>query len=356
MKRITLLAVLALMVAVALPVMAVDLTWTGELTYGAITDGTTAVDAYSNAYLDAKAVVDPNNTIYANLLGAFAGTGLPDVVDLSGTITVLSAFSGYFNVFYLTSDIGKIFGLNGITAVATVGWLEPSATSYSLTTEGYESIMAYDPWGVSHDTAEVVVGFGAPLNLQVFVSPIDSTDQSQPFSPQFIVNAYGGMGPINYSVAYESWSKTAGWTSFMGAVGAAVKYSQAFGDITPAVNAEVSYDLTSSTLSIGYAASVAYTTLIKVAFGGVATTAGLGNLSIQADLVPMKGLGVDVYAFYTPAATTQFSVDGSVWYLFGATKLRVGYVYGSSPIGGPSAAPANVAPNGGVYALVDLTF
>ncbi len=357
MKRITLLAVVALMVAFVVPVMATDFTWSGELTYGSITDGTNVADAYANAYVNVKAAADANNTFYASILGAYAGTGLPDVVDLSGTVTVLSAFSAYFNTAYLVSDIGKILGLNGVTAVLTAGWLEPAGTSYSLTTWGYESIIAYDPWGVSHDTAELVVGFGAPLSLQVVLSPISSVQQLQAINPQAIVDAYGTMGPISYSVAYTTNKRT----DDMGLVGAAVKYTQAFGDITPAVNAEVSYDLHASAATIGYAASVAYTSVVTVAFGGVATTTGLGNFSAQVNLVPMSNLGIDVYASMNLAsgATNLInSIDGSVWYKLGATKIRAGYLYetGSFALGGPSGAPANLLPNGGVYALVDLTF
>lgn len=364
MKRITLLAVLALMVALAVPVMATDFTWSGELTYGSITDFTKVTDAWSNDSLTVKAAADANIYFQAQIVGAFAGTGLPDVVQLGDTTTTLKAFSAYLNTAFINADIGKALNLSGVTAVATIGWLEPAATSYSLTTWGYESLIGYDPWGVSHDTAELVVGFGAPLSLQLVLGPTNSVLQTQNLDPQVIVNAYGGVGPINYSVAYTSNLRT----DYMGLAGASVKWSQAFGDITPAVNAEVSYNMASGAtnpLSIGYAATVAYTTMVTVGVGGAANNAGLGNISAQVNFVPMTNLGVDVLAamnLATGAANLINSIDASVWYKVGAAKFRVGYNYGSTNIGGPTGSPAAppgstaAAPTGGAYILADLTF
>jgi len=355
MKRITLLAVLALMVALALPVMATDFTWSGELTYGASTDFTKSADAYGNAFLGLTGKADANNTFYATLNTAYSGSALTVLTDLAGGTGTLNSFSAYFSAFYLTSDIGKILGLNGITAVATYGWIDTACTSYSVSGYGYESLIAYDPQG-TRDNAQIVVGFGAPASIQVSVSPLVSNVGSLTFNPQILFDVYGGFGPINYSVSYST-NKT---TNFMGTVGASVKWGQAMGDLTPAVNLEVTDNLTGNAMSLGVGASFAYTTMFSAGIGTAITLApafGMGNLGINTSFVPMANFGVDVDAsmnLATGAANFINAIDASAWYMLGKSKARLGYLYSTGS--GAYNAPVTLAPNGGIYFSWDLTF
>jgi len=354
MKRITLLAVLALMVALAVPVMATDFAWNGELTYGSITDGTNVADAYVNAFIAVAGKADANNTFNLTFNAAYAGTGVPSVGLLAGGATTLNAFTEYASVIDLVSDVGKTLSLP-FGLVATFGWFEPAATSYSLTSWGYESLIAYDPWGVSHDSLQLVATFGT-INVQLAFQPTDSTLQSQALDPQIIGDVYGVMGPIKFSVAYTS-NKT---KDYMGLAGASVVWTQAFGDLTPAVNAEFSYNLATGAknpYTIGVGASVAYTTLLTVGVGTSINGAGLGNLGINVNLVPMTGLGIDVDPSLNLSGTGDLvnCIDVSAWYKIGASKVRVGYLYEKTGFGYMNA-PANLAPNGGLYATWDLTF
>jgi len=356
MKRITLLAVLALMVALAVPVMATDFTWSGELTYGAITDGANVVDAYGNAFIAVKAAADANNTFNATLSSAYSGTGQSVAVDLAGGATVLKAFGTYASVIDFASDLGKIMNLP-FGLVATLGWFEPAGTSYSVTGYGYESLIAFDPTGASHDAFQLIATFDT-VNVQLAMEPVSSTLAKVQFAPQITVfDVYGVFGPIKASVAYTSNGKT----DYMGKAGASVTWTQAMGDLTPAVNAEFAYDLASGAKNpwtIGVGVNAAYTTLITVGLSTSINGAGLGNFGINLGLVPMTGIGIDVASslnMASNAANILNGIDVSGTYKFGASKVRVGYLY-ETVKGFNYNAPADFPPNGGLYASWDLTF
>jgi hypothetical protein len=357
MKRITLLAVLALMVAVALPVMATDFTWSGELTYGAITDFTNVVDAYSNANIAVKAAADANNTFNATLNAAYAGGATaPAVAIIGGGSTTLKAFGAYFSVIDFASDIGKALNLP-FGLVGTIGWFEPAGTSYSVTGYAYESLIAYDPTGASHDAFQLIATFG-PVNVQVAFEPIASSEAKVALAPQITVfDVYGVFGPFKAAVAYTSNLRK----DYMGKAGASITWTQAIGDLTPGVNAEFSYNLASGVTNpwtAGIGVNVAYTTFLTLGLSTTATGAGLGNFGINLGLVPVTGIGIDVASslnLATGAANLLNGVDVSATYKIGASKIRVGYLY-ETAAGFNYNAPADFPPNGGAYASWDLTF
>lgn len=356
MKRSIVVSVVVLMTAIALPVMATDWSWSGELTYGMILNATSIADAYGNANLSVAAKADENNVFHATLASAYGGVPVSVLTDLLGGTSTLNAFTAYFSAIYFASNLGAILGLKDFDLNATYGWVDTAATSYSLSGYGYESIMAYDPQGV-RDNAQIVAGYHGLVNLQVSFSPMVSNVVPQPFVPQFLLDAYGGAGPVNYSVAYTTNKRADG----LGLVGASVKWGQAFGNLTPAVNAEVSYDLSAPAtkqLEYGFGASFAVTPMVSVAAGlNGWTDAGLGSLGVNASIVPVPGLGIDLAAslnLATGAASVLNGIDGSVWCLLGKSKARVGYLYTTVGAGSLNA-PATLT-NGGVYASWDLTF
>jgi hypothetical protein len=355
MKRLCVLMVVALMAAAALPVFAVDFSWNGELTYGVITDFSQVADAYGNAFIGVTAKADDNNVFHGTLSTAYSGAPITTLTDLTGTTATINAFTLYLSAAYFTSNLGAILGLNGFNLNATYGWADTGATSYSLSGYGYESIMAYDPQG-ARDNVQLIGGVDV-VNLQVSFSPMVSQLVPQTFQPQLLADAYGAVGPVNYSVAYTTNKRTDG----MGLVGASVKWGQAFGDFKPAVNAEVNYDISApATKSLEYGAGVsfAYKTIVTVAAGMNGwTDAGLGKLGINVNVVPITGLGIDLGAsmnLATDATTFINGIDGSVWYMLGKSKLRLGYLY-TTIAGGSLNAPASLT-NGGVYVSWDLTF
>jgi hypothetical protein len=352
MKKFTVLAVLALMVAVVMPVMATDFTWSGELTYGSMNDFTNVIDAYGNAKISVAGKVDANNTINATISSNYSGAPVTVLTDLAGGTGTLNAFTAYISTFDMVTDIGKVFGLSGVTIVATYGWADPTATSYSVSAFGNESLIGYDPG--TRDVAQLVFGFGAPASVQLAVAQIAHSTKAIKFDPHVLADIYGAFGPVSYSVAYS------GKTDFKGTAGASVKFGQAFGDITPAVAASVSYNLAapaSKALQYGVGASFAYTTMVTVGVGLDGwDKPGLDALSVNASFVPMASLGIDVGAEFdlSGAATPKYGVDLSAWYLFGKSKARLGYLITNAAYGALNT-PANLN-DGGLYFSWDLSF
>ncbi len=78
MKRITLLAVLALMVAVVVPAMAgTTVGIAGAIGYGVISNGTVAADNWQDAYMNIIGTIDANNSIELALMG----TNMPKILS-----------------------------------------------------------------------------------------------------------------------------------------------------------------------------------------------------------------------------------------------------------------------------------
>lgn len=350
MKKFTVLAVLALMVAVAMPVMATDFTWSGELTYGGITDFTNVLDAYANANIVLAGKVDDNNTINVRLNTAYKDAAITPLLDIAGTTAKINGFTLYLDRFNMVTDIGKVLGLSGLTIVSTVGWADPSANSYSLTDYGNEGIVGYDPIGAARDNFMVVVGTGAAFNVMVDLYPLSNNSVAIPFQPQAIADVYGVVGPVSYSVAYTTNQKTDG----MGLVGAAATFAQAFGDITPSINAEVSYDLTAAAVSYAGAVKVAYKTMVKAVVGLNGTGSQLAGVYGNVNGTFMPNFGADVDFNFSMATAGNYGVDASLWYLFGKTKARVGYLATNAAMGANNA-PASLT-DGGLYFTMDLTY
>jgi hypothetical protein len=359
MKKFTVLAVLALMVAVAMPVVATDLSWKGEFTYGSITDFTNAESAYGNAYYTLVGHIDDFNTINARIAAAFTNVAVVSVLDSSGTAQTVNAFNAYLNKFYLDTDIGKALKLP-IGLVTSMGWLDPTFTNYDPSGYGNEGVAGFDPG--TRDSAKILVTI-APVNVMLAFSPNSNALPLSTVNPLVLLDVYGAFGPISASAG---WYATAlGATNGLGKLGLAVAFSQAFGDLTPTVDLEGYYDLTApAAKALGYGAGVkvAYTTMVSAAVAIDGWDApGLDALSANVGFVPVKTFGADVgFKMNLATGASDFGLDISAWTLFGVSKLRVGYLYssttGADGYGSLNAPTAAGLKNGGLYFTMDVDF
>jgi hypothetical protein len=324
MKKLTFFAVVALLAVIALPAMATDFTWSGEVTLGYISNGNAATGTttlLSNNYLNVVGKLDDNVSFYGELLIEPDTKGFP-------------VTGGYL---YGTADLGKALGLP-IGEVLTFGYVDTTTQYYNASAWGNEEVGDLDP-GLRYNLSSVTtIG---PANILLSVDP------SQPgANPSILANAYGTFGPVKASIAY--------YTNKVGTGGLAladVNFSQKMGDLGFAVDGQAGYDLTAQALKWGAGANVTYTTLLTVGLGTSGTTSSIGNIDINVNLVPMTSLGVDLAASF---ATTGFNgIDSSVWYKIDKSTLRVGYAYTTNGTGlyWPAAET-----NGGIYFSYDLTF
>ena len=325
MKKLALFAVVALLAAVALPAMATDFTWSGEVTLGYISDGTPAGTStlISNNYLNVVGKVDDNVSFYGELLIEPDAKGFP----VNG---------GYL---YGTADLGKSLGLP-FGEVLTFGYVDTTTQYYNVSAWANEEVGDFDP-GLRYNMSFVTT-FG-PANILVSIDPSQSGA-----APSVLANVYGTFGPVKASVAYYT-NKT-----MNGGLGLAdVNFSTKMGDLGFAVDGQAKFDLASSAFSWGAGVDVTFTSLLNVAVATSGTTSSLGNIDFNVNLVPMTSLGVDLAVSLATTGSLLNGIDTSVWYKIDKTTLRVGYAYTTNNIGLYWPAPEQ---NGGVYFSYDLTF
>jgi hypothetical protein len=344
MKKSAVLLAALVMLAVTMPVVASESTWSGELTYGFITDFTDVAPGYGNAFLSVTFKADDNNSVTAELDTAYIGATETELT-IPTTLTVLNEFTAYFGSFYGVSDLAGMLGLKdmGLVAELTYGWVEVDAESYSVSGYGKENVAALGP-GATNDTFALDAGYGDMAVLRLSTNPRTFGSAT----PDFLANLYGTIMGVKYSVEYYTAQKP------KGQIGGDLAYSLAMGDITADFDAEVAYDTDTSTLSYGAGVAVGYGSLVSLG-AGFAGTPDFGPLGINATLTPMEGIGLDVGMLLDFSATDMFQgLDISATKAFGAGTLRVGYLI-TSVGAGDLNAPATL-PNGGLYITYDIVF
>jgi hypothetical protein len=325
--------VLALM-AIALPVMASDVTLSGELTAGFNTDFSTYTPNASNAYIDLAAKVDKNNTVNAEISAAYPGA----------TATTL-------DMFYLVSDLGGAFNLSGIDPVLTVGYGDP-VTAATLGVSGYgnEEVAFHDSGAATEIALQTAVGKTA--NVLVAFDPMVLADQT---AVHLLLNGDASFGPITAAVYYG----VNGAALSDSNIGAGVKYTTSMSGIDVGAAANVNYALgTSPLLAYGVGLSAGMKMFSAgLGFNGDNAATPNMHLTVNASLTPSDMYGVDlgVGSNLTTGGQAFDTLDASGWVAAGATKIRLGYLY--EPAGGGVIgdlnAPSNVP---GMYASFDLSF
>jgi hypothetical protein len=325
--------VLALM-AIALPVMASDVSFSGELTAGFLSDfsNSTTVPTAGNAKISLAAKVDKNNTINAEF-------------------STDEALAPAWDSFYLVSDLGGAFNLSGVDPVLTVGYGDP-VTAATLEVSGYgnETVVASD----SGATTEIALAtaIGKTANVLVALDPTILTDSAT--AAHLVVSADGTFGPVMAAVYYGVNGAAIG----SGSIGGGAKYTTTMSGINLGADAQVAYDLGAKSVAYGAGLSAGMK-MVSGAVGFNGDQAGTMGLSFDASLTPSDMYGVDVAGGFnlTSGAANMFdTLDASGYVMAGATKIRLGYLYegnSASPMFGAYNAPSD---GNGLYASFDLSF
>jgi len=373
-RRLGLLGIVAVALLVALPAMAATtLGVAGEVTYGFTSDGTTTTDTFGNAYINFNMTLDANNSavieLFANKLPTIATASGGYGAELIATPIVA-----------LMSDIGGVMGMDPKTVdpVLYAGFGNATLPGYGVTDYGIENFAGL---GIGGEGSGMNAAEGTPYpyvalntsvanmaNILVGVSSTAFGSANQ----QAVLGAYGTVGPVSVEAAYLLDSANPGAANGMIAAGALASF--AFGDLTVKGTAQiVDHLVAKGTFLWGAGASVSFQGNYGGGFSivnffptdlGAATAIPAGGAlkaTANADLTFVKNLGVNVGLLLNldPNAAAFDSLDASAWTTFGATKLRVGYLYCDS--GKYAAATALNAPNnnggkGGMYVTVDLPF
>jgi hypothetical protein len=334
MKKLTLFAVVALLAAGALPAMATDFSWSGEITFGFTTDFSGHSDNHlTNAYLNLTAKVNDNFSVLSGIY-----------FNPNSTAAAVPEALTNIGDYYATADLGKALSLP-VGEVMTIGWIDTTATGYAVSGYAYESLVL-DP-GVRYNVQSVTTF--DKINVQVSMDPASWFGTTP---ANYLLDIYGPLGPISFSAAYSSAALGTG----KGLIFGDVQFAQAMDPISFAADVQVKYDLNASAYTLGVGGKFAYSTMVTVGVGTSFSTAGLGNLGINVNYVNNPKFGADLGVsldLATGAANLINNIDGSLWTKIDVSTLRVGYDYTMNATG--YEAPIDLT-NGGVYFSYDITF
>ncbi len=220
--------VAAALFVIALPAMAATTVGiAGEVTYGAITNGTVANDAWVNAYMNITGTLDANNSIEL----ALQGTNMPTILGtLAGESTPNSRAGGEtgqmvapnITNFFLKSDLGGDIGLDPKTVdpVLYAGYGVFDLPGFGLTQYGPEPIAALGVDNGYNDGmfgSEIGAGYGLVamntaimgglVNVALAASGTAFTNSHM----QDLVGAWGTVGPVSYEVGWAQKGTVSGY-------------------------------------------------------------------------------------------------------------------------------------------------
>ncbi len=328
MKKLLVVFVALLVVALAVPVMAADrsATWGGEFTFGGITafSEEKVSSKFGNIYFDGTIPVDDYNDVVFELSGKFG--------DSAGIITdnPTSGGIGNWNVgaAYLLTDIGTFAGLPvGLTAKG--GWFGFDSRKFEVTGHGWER--KYRP-GIG--TAPMFL-FNIDAGMVIFDVGFDFDSGGS------------AAAPLQDYAVMVSVPDVAGLLSIE--AGYFIKNDADFkGQFTANAKAEGIADMVDAAFGFGYDSLTEGAPLdVPTWWWGLGVKANVSMLGIGVSVngeeeTTIDRLGVDVNA----AATDEFGADiglglnldsdavetfggfsASVYYKPGVSTWRVGYVY-----------------------------
>jgi hypothetical protein len=370
-KLVVLITVLALM-AIALPVMASDVTLTGTATYGAVVGqnaagDTVVADGMGDSVVHIAGKVDANNTVNVELWGdglipaALAGTAAASPVG--------------FGSFYLQSDIGGALSLGSVDPVLYAGYSTATLPGYSVTGYGKENIaglgvggegagLAPSENGAAQALLAVDTSVNKMFNILVGVNPETLAKNA---AKQFVLGAYGTVGPVSAEVGFVG---NGGAKAADGAVALGALADYTVSNIELKGTAQMVYDMSTAQKS-SYSAGVSatYNKMVTAAGSLVGTfgaTSGMSNATVEVDLMPITNASINVGALMnlqSGAANAFDSLDASGSYSIGATKVTLGYIYSPASATqatlngtGPSGWNAPASGQNGVYVKASLAF
>jgi len=284
---------------------------------------------------------------------------------------------------YVKSDIGGALGLPSTADPVLYGGLGVfDLPGYQITEFGSERIAAI---GIDAGNADGI--FGAEAGSQYGLVALDTNvmsmvhivlasggDAFQDGGGQALIGTYGAVGPLSFEAA---------WTpreSKNGFIPLGAQYTTKFGDILLTVMANASFNLNSSSsaadstnAAVGtksnYAggAQVVYQGMYRVDAAIITYQRTNGDLTekltgdVEINLTPTLGIVASPYFNFNPDAKDTFdTLEAFVWTSFGATKVRVGYLYMAGDAtdlnAGANYAPSSNGNKGGLWVTVDYNF
>lgn len=269
MKRINILLIAIVLLALTLPVMG-QVTFTGEVKGGVylpLKDKVGGSIINNNAKLSAAYVADEN---VSGTIAIKTGDATGFVIDTANAnINLLPAFGVKDVPLVMTLTIGKI---DSNRQKVTDGY-----THY-----GFESVTDI---GTSSSFANLKLDTKIMdlVTVRAGIAPLDyngSGDKAK--LAQFVVGAYGTVGPVSAEAFYGTAK------SENGDIALGLGVSQALGDLALKVGGSTQIPLIDkAVVAWGAGASVAYTTLAKL------TASAKGKIGTDQDALGVIGIGVE---------------------------------------------------------------
>jgi hypothetical protein len=364
MKKLLVPIVVLALVAIAIPVMAeTTVAYSGELEFGYITNfSDTPTGVFNNQKVVLKLMPDKINTVTLDMRSNF------------GTANAIAAIDPAYlhaNEFSITSDVGMALGIDamGVDPVLKAGWFNATSLENSLG-YGFEE-MDYETG--TQGVVAVNTAIMKMVNVNVAFAP---TSFNAPGTMLLDIN--GTVGPVTAEIAYVTGSGTSGGITettgdlSKGVLGVTLSGSYDVSSIKLSADGGLSYNLDSNavtgnkmTFGVGVEANYNSMASLAVSYQGMDGTA-FNKLGVSVGLTPISTAGVDVGVAYDAGGSTNLSspgtgilnsIDGSVWTMFGAAKLRVGYVYmDTTKVSAPWTLNEHTKAGDGLYFDLDLPF
>jgi len=314
MKKLAVLFVVLL--AVALPVLASDVTVSGELwtfaTWDVAADPVTSSAAFPKAELNVEAKVDEFNTVKLELDSEGGDWNTNVAVD----------------DFRLITDVGGALSLP-VKITMTVGFFDTYFTDWSyVSTSGWEFYYGEEAtsYGWDNDLANDGPDTDGAWQLDIAVGPATLHWWNDFLFQRMMFGVSGGFGPITGWVTYQD---TFAQGLGKGIAGVELKYAGEFGDLKLAVPAFFRYNLLAETFTYGAGVAVDYT-MFHVAAGLEGDDVdALDNIVIEASVAPMEGFKAMVSAYMNLASANAFQgLAIELSKSLGAANLILGYMVG----------------------------
>jgi len=347
--------VLAVLLAIAMPAVASEVTIAGWARYGCIIPvnaaDVTKHAVYARMYATYK--VDDFNTFTLQ----FFNNDPVIVASIGATATSTIADNVYIYYAYDTINLAKWLKLDasglGLTLIAGKLW-QGDAGYGNVTQSGWEdtSVTAAGApsWGLAAN-----ISYKTLFTLELADIPVTKND--------YYVGLYtaqtGDWGALNAEVSYDG---NAAATLADGVVALGANYSKAFGDITPKVGAGFNYNLGAATYAWNAGIRVTHKTLGLVSVAAYGKTGATFNLLIADFAInAIKNMGIlgTVKLNFATGEDLFNTLDAAVRLDVGAADIYLGYFLGQSALWAPVAFTTTAtdrAAHSGPYVKVDISY
>jgi hypothetical protein len=349
MKKINILTIVIVLLALATPLMA-DVSMSGELyvgtTLGPDPDGGLTSEDFIKGKLVFTGKPDDNNKAVINV-------DLDKIVGNSSVKDILDEC-------YMQSNLLASLGLGDIPVVVTLKagkfeWANKDCGNIS----GYEveDVIDYKYedtviWGIDVEIMEKVT-------LRIALDPdfdfnVETAGNSETANIGYLIGVFGGAGPVSAELMYTNAEGAPAEEPGLFGFGVGVKLS--FGDITIEVGGDLSMDLAEGVENIadyGVGVGFTYGKLLYASagfYGEINDTLDsepLYAMGINVDVTPIDiielGVGV-VLATYTDAPSVLDQIEFMIHTEAGALDIEAGYIF----------QPEDAALNGGLNQKGDL--